>query len=434
MKPSEWSAAQKAEYDLGDRVRGPTEPMLDYYEDIQKRLLAAYPGRTEREVGRIGVEVFLDGLQDAGLVKAARKHRPKDCSEAYRWASEAEGQVVFEATKSKEDEDSKERHKGLKQFLDAGRSKSAIDAELEAESDRTQRFADTQPTSPSKGTELTDVTDIFQYSDEEKEWWENDAPELEASLKDMSLSEVAPGQPPAYETAVASQASIQDQVEGGLTRRGAPRPPVARERRGRMLPSIPALDGRCLRRIAGRCACGPEGVEAAEDESSENDEVEIVFVGEDPTQGMFPENARFRGHDWIQEGRASRLKLIQFKTRYLEGMVERLVGGQEHDYDRIVRLGDRVQQLEATAVRIERQHRRGFGPSYGRSNLVQRAWPAVDGRDTCGSCHRRGHIRAHCYGIPVFPARRPRVPVGMGGRYYLHENRGQCRPGRARRC
>jgi len=279
---------------------------------------------------------------------------------------------------------------------------------------------------------LTDVTDIFQDSDEDKDWWETDVPEIETGLRDLSVQRVAPDQPPAYEAVRGLPAPTQDQENGDRGRRPRLPPRPTGEPVG-LAPVLPRpRETGCSRALRGRCDCSPACVELEGEDSDDDDEIDIVFVGEN--HGMFPETARQRGRDWIQDGRASRLKLMQYKTRYLEDMVERLVGGQEYDYDKILRLGDRVLQLETTAHSLASRGRGLRGRGWPPSRVGQRHWGILDTRDTCGRCRRRGHTRAYCYGLPVFPARRPQVPCHFEGRYYLHEGRNQRRPRRGGRC
>src|SRR6266516_7311030 len=193
--------------------------MLDFYEDVQRLLTIAFPGESSPEVDQIGLDIFLDGITNIKFVDEAKKHRPKNCAEAYRWASEAEGNSILSGVRPAKDPAEEDRQRALKTFRKVDRRRLVS----EGESDRTQRFADTQRASPSKGTELTDVTDIFQDSDEDKDWWETDTPEIETGLRDLSVQGVAPDQPPAYEAVRGVPASDQDQ-ESGERNRG-PRPP-----------------------------------------------------------------------------------------------------------------------------------------------------------------------------------------------------------------
>src|SRR6266516_2698440 len=172
--PRKWSVAQRTEYALYERVQEEKETMLDFYGDVQKLLAIAFPGESSPEVDQIGLDIFLDGLTNIEFVDEAKKHRPKNCAKAYRWASAAEGNSILSGVRPAKDPAEEDRQRALKIFLKVDRRHLVS----EGESDRTQRFADTQRASPSKGTELTDVTDIFQDSDEDKDWWETDVPEI----------------------------------------------------------------------------------------------------------------------------------------------------------------------------------------------------------------------------------------------------------------
>src|SRR6266516_3620027 len=112
---------------------------------------------------------------------------------------------------------------------------------------------------------------------------------------------------------------------------------------------------------------------------------------------------------------------MQLKTRYLESMVERLVGEQEYDYDQVLRLGTRVTQLEAKASSVAQQYRwlRGqMSPRLirGRSNPPSRAM-GLASMFCCWTCDRTGHLKAQCYGLPLLPMGQYRMHNGYRGRY-----------------
>jgi hypothetical protein len=86
------TAEQSSLYEnqLKARRRGRNETLQDYFLDISRLMVLAYPGPPSELLGKLGVNAFVDGLDDESLEIRVRDRFPKDLESAFRIALQLE--------------------------------------------------------------------------------------------------------------------------------------------------------------------------------------------------------------------------------------------------------------------------------------------------------------------------------------------------------